>query len=197
MHNAPAMTQMDRGGNYGQDSHGNYPVGPVPTGPPPSENYGNNAYPPPPGPPTNAYNQGGFQAQPPPPPTQYNNEYSQGQGQGHPQPQYGQYNMTSSQPYAPPPPPPQNQQIAEYGNGGKPYDNAPFSQADESTGPRFEPRKRINDIVPLILFIAAIAGFGVLSGIAISSFVRVNGLSGSGVGVGGGVGRTGSAVTLN
>lgn len=102
--------------------------------------------------------------------------------------------MKPSQPYAPPPP--QNQQAAEYGNNGQPYDTAPFSQADEKTGPRFAPRKRINDIVPLVLFIAAVAGFAVLSGIAIKTFVEVNGLQGNrGAGVGGG--RTGSGVTLN
>lgn len=136
---------------------------------------------------------------PPPPPNNYqggNNGYAftqgQNQGQG--------YGMKPSQPYAAPPPnqqqppPPVNQQSAEYGNSGQVYDTAPFSQADEKTGPRFAPRKRVNDIIPLILFIAAIAGFAVLSGISIRTFIELNGLGGA---VGGTPGRTGSALTLN
>lgn len=190
--------QGGRPGDRGFDYSGGFvpPSGGPP--PPPAQQY-NNYTPPPGGPPAaQQYNTQSHQQNYPPPTNEYNSHnnhngnYSQappppqGQGQG--------YGMKPSAPYAPPPPP-QNQQAAEYGNGGQPYDNAPFSQADEKTGPRFAPRKRINDIIPLVLFIAAIAGFAVLSGIAIRTFIQVNGLTGSGVGVGGG--RTGSAVTLN
>lgn len=58
-----------------------------------------------------------------------------------------------------------------------------------------KPRKRVNDIIPLILFIAAVVGFAVVSGIAIHSFVQVNGLGG---GMGNsGEGGTGTSVTLD
>lgn len=104
--------------------------------------------------------------------------------------------MKPSAPYAPPPPgpPPPNGGYAE--NGGNGYqDTAPFSQATEKTGARFSPKKRLNDPIFLVLFIAAVAGFAVLSGIAIKGFVDVNGL-------GGGFGDrqqggTGSIITLN
>jgi hypothetical protein len=113
--------------------------------------------------------------------------------------------MKPSEPYAAPPNPPPQQYntngIAEYGNGnnfgaGKEYnDTAPYSQATEETGPRFRPKKRLNDVIPLVLFIAAVVGFAVVSGIAINTFIKYNGLSG---GFGGRQqGGTGSAVTLN
>lgn len=110
--------------------------------------------------------------------------------------------MKSSQPYAAPtaPPPTNNYNnggggSAEYGNNGKQYDTAPFSQATEETGPRFRPKKRLNDVIPLVLFIAAVVGFAVVSGISINTFIKYNGLNG---GFGGRQqGGTGSAVTLN
>lgn len=57
------------------------------------------------------------------------------------------------------------------------------------------PKPRLNDPIFLALFIASVAGFAVLSGIAIKTFVDVNGL-------GGGLGNarqggTGTAVTLD
>ena len=123
---------------------------------------------------------------------QYNNAYPQGppppQGQNN-----GNWGMKPPQSYAPPPnpPPPGN---GEY--GGNPYgDTAPFSQATEKTGERFKPRKRLNDPIFLILFIANLAGFAVLSGIAIKSFIDVNGLGG---GFGDATqGGTGSSITLD
>ncbi|KAK1924435.1 integral to plasma membrane protein [Papiliotrema laurentii] len=123
---------------------------------------------------------------------QYNNAYPQGppppQGQND-----GNWGMKPPQSYAPPPnpPPPGN---GEY--GGNPYgDTAPFSQATEKTGERFKPRKRLNDPIFLILFIANLAGFAVLSGIAIKSFIDVNGLGG---GFGDATqGGTGSSITLD
>ncbi|OBZ70731.1 Protein PNS1 [Grifola frondosa] len=59
-------------------------------------------------------------------------------------------------------------------------------------GDRFKPKKRINDPIFLILFIAQHAGFAVLSVIVISKWVTTGGLGG---GIGGG--NTGNAVTLN
>ena len=155
--------------------------------------------------------QGQFSAPSGPPPTNsYQQQFSQypnaGQNQQYypppnqapppPQGGGGGYGMKQSQPYAAPTaPPPQNMGGAEYGNGGKQYDTAPYSQATEETGPRFRPKKRLNDVIPLVLFIAAVVGFAVLSGIAINTFIKYNGLSG---GFGGRQqGGTGSAVTLN
>lgn len=153
---------------------------------------------------------GGFAPPPNPPPNAYNQQFgqypntNQSQGGYYPPPQPPP-NMKPSASYAPPPGPPQqgwqqpqqppnNGGAAEYG-ADKPYDGAPFSQATADTGPRFRPRKRVNDIIPLVLFIAAVVGFAVLSGIAIKTFVQYNGLSG---GFGNGTqGGTGSAVTLN
>jgi len=106
--------------------------------------------------------------------------------------------MKPSQPYAPPsnpPPPPQNAGYAENAGSNGFSDTAPFSQATEKTGERFRPKKRLNDPIFLVLFIAAVAGFAVLSGIAINGFISVNGLGG---GFGDAQqGGTGSAITLN
>ena len=135
---------------------------------------------------------------------QYGNQYG-GQG-GYPQqpqqayappPPNGNYWMKPSQPYAPPsnPPPPQNGGYAENGGQNGFSDTAPFSQATEKTGERFRPKKRLNDPIFLVLFIVAVAGFAVLSGIAINGFISVNGLGG---GFGDSQqGGTGSAITLN
>lgn len=74
-------------------------------------------------------------------------------------------------------------------------DTAPFSQVNEKTGERMNPKKRLNDPIPLVLYIASLAGFAVLSGIAIKSFIDVNGLNG---GFGDSAqGGTGSSITLN
>lgn len=134
-------------------------------------------------------NQNGYQQQqfaPPPggPPQDQNRgkqEYVPPQGQA------PNYNMRPSQPYA----------STNPETGGQPVyqDTAPFSQANEKTGERMNPRKRVNDIIPLILFIAAVIGFAVVSGIAIHSFVQVNGLGG---GMGdSSIGRTGTSITLD
>ena len=120
-----------------------------------------------------------------------------------PQQQGGGWGMKQSEPYAAPaaPPPQQynnNGGNAEYGNNGNGTgfsDTAPYSPATEVTGPRFLPKKRLNDVIPLVLFIAAVIGFAVVSGISINTFIKYNGLSG---GFGGrNQGGTGAAVTLN
>jgi len=111
-------------------------------------------------------------------------------------PPHTNYGMKPSQPYAAPPPgpPPPNGGYAE-NNGNGYQDTAPFSQATEKTGERLNPKKRLNDPIFLALFIAAVAGFAVLSGIAIKSFVDVNGLGG---GFGDATqGGTGTAITLD
>jgi hypothetical protein len=112
-----------------------------------------------------------------------------------PQPQYG---MKPSAPYAPA----SNQQTAppsqDYAESQAPpgyNDTAPFSQANEKTGPRFAPRPRLNDPIFLVLFIASVVGFAVVSGIAIDTFVKYNGLGG-GFGSSA-VGQTGNSVVLD
>ena len=105
--------------------------------------------------------------------------------------------MKPSQPYAPPTQTPPQQQYAppsnpENGGGAQYGDTAPFSQANEKTGARFSPKKRLNDPIFLALFIAAFAGFCVLSGIAISAFIKQDGLGG-----GFGKGQGGNSATLD
>ena len=114
----------------------------------------------------------------------------------------GKYNMSPSQPYAQashPPPPQQQKQQQQYENnnpengGGPRYgDTAPFSQANEKTGARFQPKKRLNDPIFLVLFIASFAGFVVLSAISIKTFIDQNGLGG-----GFGTGEGGNSATLD
>ncbi|ORY21903.1 plasma-membrane choline transporter-domain-containing protein [Naematelia encephala] len=130
------------------------------------------------------YQQGGYPQSPQqtyqPPPTQPNN-----------------YGMNPSQPYVQVPndPYPPNNGNPENGAGGKWGDTAPFSQQTEKTGQRLNPRKRLNDPIFLILFLAAIAGFAVVSALAIKTFISVNGLGG---GFGdGSQGGTGSSATLD
>jgi hypothetical protein len=106
--------------------------------------------------------------------------------------------MKPSAPYAPasnqqPPPPDQGYAESQAPPGYN--DTAPFSQANEKTGPRFAPRPRLNDPIFLVLFIASVVGFAVVSGIAISTFVKYNGLGG-GFGSSA-VGQTGNSVVLD
>ncbi|WWD17512.1 protein PNS1 [Kwoniella shandongensis] len=137
-------------------------------------------YAPPPGPPQG---QGGYAPQqgyaPPPGPPQ----------QSYAPPPPTNYGMKPSQPYAATNPETNGQPNYQY------QDTAPFSQANEKTGQRLNPRKRLNDPIPLVLFIAAIAGWAVVSAIAIKSFVDVNGLGGGFGNIGSG--RTGTSVTLD
>ncbi|KAI6134513.1 plasma-membrane choline transporter-domain-containing protein [Pisolithus thermaeus] len=86
-----------------------------------------------------------------------------------------------SQPYAEPINPPAYQTY-DQGDAKSPYE-----------GGRFQPKKRVNDPVFLVLFILQLLGYAALSGIAIHGWIKVGGLSG---GIGGG-GETGSSVTLN
>ena len=117
---------------------------------------------------------------PPPGPPQGNNNYA----------------MKPSQPYSSfPAPPPRDSNNVEAGAPPPYQDTAPFSQATEKTGARFAPRKRLNDPIFAVLFIAAIAGFAVVSALAIRTFVEVNGLGG---GFGNGMqGGTGNSATLD
>lgn len=105
------------------------------------------------------------------------------QGQGYP-PFYalgGEPKPGHSQPYAQPIVQPQ-------------YDpQSPANQKTPFEDGRFQPKKRVNDILFLILFILQFAGFVALSGIALSGYVSSNGLGG---GVGNGS-QVGSSVTLN
>ncbi|KAL4254261.1 Protein PNS1 [Abortiporus biennis] len=104
---------------------------------------------------------------------QYNNNYQPAYAPG-PTPQY-----------APPsghPPPNQTNFNGEYAPEKSPYE-----------GDRFKPKKRINDPLFLIFFIAQFAGFVVVSALAISEWVKQGGLGGS---IGGGD-HTGNSVTLN
>ncbi|EIW63547.1 DUF580-domain-containing protein [Trametes versicolor FP-101664 SS1] len=80
--------------------------------------------------------------------------------------------------YAPPPPP----QPGYGGDSKSPY-----------AGERFKPKKRINDPIFLILFIAQLVGFAIISAITISKF----GGDAGGLGGGAGSGNTGNKVTLN
>ncbi|CCM05448.1 uncharacterized protein FIBRA_07667 [Fibroporia radiculosa] len=86
-----------------------------------------------------------------------------------------------AEPYAPSGAPPDT----DFGNG--------FSDPKSPyEGDRFKPRKRINDPFFLIVFMLQLAGFAVLSGIAVNEWVKSGGLGG-----GIGSGNTGSSVTLN
>ena len=94
--------------------------------------------------------------------------------------------MKPSAPYAP-----QTQGDAEFQPQNIP-DSAPFSQANEKTGERMNPKPRLNDIIPLVLFIATFIGFVVVSALALRDFSSVDGLGG-----GFGSGSGGSGTTLN
>ncbi|KAL7421524.1 pH nine-sensitive protein 1 [Cryptotrichosporon argae] len=110
---------------------------------------------------------------------------------------YAAPTMAPSQPYAPSYVPSSDPEAAreKRGAGGGVVDTAPFSQATAETGPRLAPRKRLNDPVFLVLFIAALAGYCVVSGLAIGSFASVGGLGG---GFGdSSQGGTGTSVTLD
>lgn len=93
--------------------------------------------------------------------------------------------MKPSQPYA------QNGGQAEFQPQNY-QDTAPFSQADEKTGQRMNPKAKLNDIIPLILFIASFIGFVVLSALALRDFSLFDGLGG-----GFGSSNGGSSTTLN
>lgn len=58
------------------------------------------------------------------------------------------------------------------------------------TFPLFQ--QRVNDIIPLILYLATVFGFAAVSGIALHAYAQNGGLGG-----GLGSGDTGSSVTLN
>jgi hypothetical protein len=116
------------------------------------------------------------------PPAAYNQP---GQQQGYNANQPGNYNMTPSAPYA-------ATNDAESFHPQNYEDTAPFSQANEKTGERMNPKPRFNDIIPLILFIATFAGFVVVSALALKDFSAVDGLGG-----GFGRGSGGSSTTLN
>ncbi|KAG8949783.1 putative choline transporter, neither null mutation nor overexpression affects choline transport [Tulasnella sp. 424] len=111
----------------------------------------------------------------------YNQQYYPPQGGPPPQgyPPNSQYNPGGSEPYAQQyQPPPQS------GNYGYSEKNVEYE--------RFKPKKRINDPIFLVLFLAQLAGFAVVSGLALSTWISEGGLGG---GVGGNA--TGNSVTLN
>ena len=174
----PPTQEGERGfvpGQYGQS----YPQGYQ------GQGYGNNQYAPPqghpppgPGPGPQGQGNGNWGMKPSEP-------YAQGQYQ-QPPPQTQQYHQH------PPPAQAQAQVNPENGGGNMYGDTAPFSQANEKTGARFKPRKRLNDPIFLVLFLASFAGFCVLSGIAISEFIQQNGLGG-----GLGQGEGGDSATLD
>ncbi|KAH8119541.1 DUF580-domain-containing protein [Phellopilus nigrolimitatus] len=97
---------------------------------------------------------------------------------------YPMYNPGPSAPYAPPsgPPPDAGAYNADYKS---PYE-----------GDRFKPKKRVKDPVFLVLFVAQLAGFCVVSGIVLSEWISSGGLGG-GLGGGSSGANTGSSVTLD
>jgi hypothetical protein len=141
------------------------------------------------------------------PQSQYNNQsynqnqaYNPNQGintnQGFHQGGGDPYSMKQSSPYSASPSYPSPASATplnvEYGGGDQKWgDTAPFSHQTEETGARFSPKSKLRDPIFLLLFIANLAGWAVVSAIAIKEFVKVGGL-------GGGMGNsTGSAVTLD
>lgn len=82
-------------------------------------------------------------------------------------------------PYAPPSAPPPNE-------------NGHYDQKSPYEGERFKPRKRLNDPFFFVFFLLQLAGFIVVSGIAVNQWVKSGGLGG-----GVGSGHTGTDVTLN
>ncbi|KAG8983031.1 putative choline transporter, neither null mutation nor overexpression affects choline transport [Tulasnella sp. JGI-2019a] len=104
------------------------------------------------------------------PPQPYN------QGYGQPPPNVAGYNPNQSKPYA------QNYQQPQPVQGEK----APPDYE------RFKPRKRVQDVAVLVLFLATFIGFVVISALALRSWIKQGGLGG---GVGGSA--TGTSVTLD
>jgi hypothetical protein len=79
----------------------------------------------------------------------------------------------------------------EYGGDQKWGDTAPFSHQTQETGARFNPKSKLRDPIFLILFLANLAGWAVVSGLAIREFVKQGGLGGT-MGT-----STGTSVTLD
>ncbi|KAI5117779.1 hypothetical protein M0805_000422 [Coniferiporia weirii] len=92
------------------------------------------------------------------------------------------YPMNVSHPYAPSTGGPYN--ITDQ------YYNADYKSRDEQ---RFKPKKRINDPVFLVLFIAQLVGFSVVSGIVLSEWISSGGLGG---GLGGGSNGEGAGTSV-
>ncbi|EPS94136.1 hypothetical protein FOMPIDRAFT_1153435 [Fomitopsis schrenkii] len=99
------------------------------------------------------------------------------------------WNAGKGSPYAPGPTPNYAPQYAP--PAGPPTDGFGGDQKSPYEGDRFRPRKRVNDPLFLIFFVAQFFGFIALSGIALNQWVKNGGL-------GGGVGRSsGTSVTLD
>lgn len=106
-----------------------------------------------------------------------------------PQQQYAPPSMPPTAPYAEP----------SYANPSSYTNNNPadmttnpqfaVSDGNEKTGQRFKPKKRFNDPIFAILFVACFIGFVVLSAITIRQFVKYNG-GGGGFGDIGGTSAT-------
>ncbi|KAI0779551.1 plasma-membrane choline transporter-domain-containing protein [Fomes fomentarius] len=92
--------------------------------------------------------------------------------------------------YAPNYPPQGSYDQPAYGQGE--YGGGYSDQKDPYAGERFKPKKRINDPIFLILFIAQLVGFIIISVITVSKFANTGGLGG-----GVGKGSTGTGVTLD
>lgn len=95
--------------------------------------------------------------------------------------------LYAENPYAPPQP-------GQYAYGQGPSYGGGYNGDTKSPyeGERFKPKKRINDPIFLILFIAQFVGFIVVSVITLSKFGNAGGLGG-----GVGKGATGKSITLN
>lgn len=115
----------------------------------------------------NSYGGGGQQPQYAPPPQEYN-QNNNNQAYAPPPPK-----MQSSAPYAEP-------QYSNAPNGNYNPNNTDLSgKANPSAAPaRFTPKRKLNDPIFLVLFLAVFAGFVVVAALAIRQFVKYNGGNG-------------------
>ncbi|KAJ9105586.1 hypothetical protein QFC19_003568 [Naganishia cerealis] len=116
--------------------------------------------------------QGGYA---PPPPSGQQAQY-----------QYAAPSMPPTAPYAEPatqyPVPPSNDYNPNVPTNGGQY---AVSDGNEKTGQRFRPKRRFNDPIFAILFVACFIGFVVLSALTIRQFVKYSGGGGGFGNIGG------------
>lgn len=113
-----------------------------------------------------------YQQQPPPQAWGNHNVNSNGYEQ-YPPPQGGGY-----QPPSHAPPPPQmtsSEPYAEPQHYAPPKHDPSGMAAPQMADARFTTKKRVNDIIPLILFVGVFCGMIVVAGISIRQFVKYNG----------------------
>ncbi|KAG8910798.1 putative choline transporter, neither null mutation nor overexpression affects choline transport, partial [Tulasnella sp. 418] len=91
------------------------------------------------------------------------------------------YDPGQSQPYA-----------QTYAPPEQPLPQNGYAEKGDGEYERFKPKKRLHDPIFLILFIAQLAGFAVVSGLALNTWISEGGLGG-----GVGSGTTGNSITLN